>query len=314
MTGAGGLNQALTVDYTDNIDAGTATASASYAGDTNHTASDDSENFTIDPADATVTVTGYSGTYDGAAHGATGSATGVGGVDLSAGLNLGASFTDYPGGTANWTFDGGTNYDDENGSAAIVINKAAVTATAGSYNAPVDAGVHALSACVVSGPYTGSLICTNNPTGPVGPGAGYGTVTPVIAPNGNFTITLVNGSWSITYAFTGFFQPVDNLPTRNSVKAGQAIPVKFSLNGNQGLAIFEAGYPKAQNLTCGSGASIDPIEETVTAGSSTLTYDASSGRYHYVWKTDKSWANSCRRLLLKFIDGTTQSADFAFTK
>ena len=44
--------------------------------------------------------------------------------ELSAGLNLGATFTDVPGGTANWTFTGGTNYNDQNGTAAIVINKA----------------------------------------------------------------------------------------------------------------------------------------------------------------------------------------------
>ena len=70
---------------------------------------------------ATVTVSGYSGVYDGAAHGATGTATGVGGVDLSAGLNLGATFTEVPGGTATWTFSGGANYKDKTGSVVIVI-------------------------------------------------------------------------------------------------------------------------------------------------------------------------------------------------
>ncbi len=64
----------------------------------------------INKADATVTVNGYTGTYDAAPHGATGTATGVGGVDLSAGLNLGATFTDVPGGTAHWTFTGGTTH------------------------------------------------------------------------------------------------------------------------------------------------------------------------------------------------------------
>ncbi len=61
----------------------------------------------INKADATVSVTGYTGVYDGAAHGATGTATGVGGAALS-GLELGDSFTNVPGGTANWTFTGGT--------------------------------------------------------------------------------------------------------------------------------------------------------------------------------------------------------------
>ena len=40
VTGAGGLNQAVTpVTYTNNTNAGTATASATYAGDANHAAS-----------------------------------------------------------------------------------------------------------------------------------------------------------------------------------------------------------------------------------------------------------------------------------
>ena len=71
-------------------------------------------------------VTGYTGTYDGLAHGATGSATGVQGEDLS-GLDLGATFTDAPGGTATWTFDGGTNYNDQTGTVAVTIARANAT-------------------------------------------------------------------------------------------------------------------------------------------------------------------------------------------
>ena len=73
------------------------------------------------------------GVYDAAAHGATGTATGVGGVDLSAGLDLGASFTNVPGGTANWTFTGGTQLHDQSGTAAIVITKADATVTVNGY-------------------------------------------------------------------------------------------------------------------------------------------------------------------------------------
>ena len=54
----------------------------------------------------------------------------------------------------------------------------------------------------------------------------------------------------VIYNFAGFFQPVDNLPTFNSVKAGQSIPVKFSLSGDQGLNIFAAGYPKSEKIAC----------------------------------------------------------------
>jgi hypothetical protein len=118
---------------------------------------------------------------------------------------------------------------------------------------------------------------------------------------------------NVRYAFTGFFRPVDNLPTTNVVKAGQGIPVKFSLGGNQGMAIFAAGYPKAVLMTC-AGAVQDTVEETVTAGGSSLQYDATTGQYIYVWKTDKAWAGSCRQLQVKFADGTTQVANFSFTR
>jgi Predicted integral membrane proteins containing uncharacterized repeats len=118
----------------------------------------------------------------------------------------------------------------------------------------------------------------------------------------------------ISYTFTGFFQPVDNPPTRNSVKAGAAVPVRFSLNGNQGLGMMSPGYPASQQTLCDTNAPVAAIEETTTAGSSSLSYDASSGRYTYVWKTDKAWAGSCRQLILRFNDGSRHVANFNFGK
>jgi hypothetical protein len=47
VTGTGGLNQSLTVNYGNNINPGTATASATYSGDMNHTGSNASKTFTI---------------------------------------------------------------------------------------------------------------------------------------------------------------------------------------------------------------------------------------------------------------------------
>ncbi|RYF66019.1 MAG: hypothetical protein EOO39_23805, partial [Cytophagaceae bacterium] len=99
----------------------------------NYTAADATADLVISKATAIVTVSGYTGTYDGAAHGATGTATGVGSTDLSGSLNLGSSFTDAPGGTANWTFTGGTNYTDQSGSVAITINKATASVNVSGY-------------------------------------------------------------------------------------------------------------------------------------------------------------------------------------
>src|SRR5262249_20342026 len=97
--------------------AGNCTVSADQAGDGNfQPVPQVSQPFAIAKANATISVTGFAGTYDGAAHGASGSAKGIGGVGL-AGLDLGASFTDVPGGTADWTFtDASGNYNNASGS------------------------------------------------------------------------------------------------------------------------------------------------------------------------------------------------------
>ncbi len=86
----------------------------------------------INKASAQVIVSGYSGTYDALSHGATGLVVGVAGDPLAVGssLDLGPSFTNAPGGTANWTFNGGTNYLDQSGSVAISIGRRAITVTA----------------------------------------------------------------------------------------------------------------------------------------------------------------------------------------
>jgi hypothetical protein len=123
-------------------------------------------------------------------------------------------------------------------------------------------------------------------------------------------------AYSVVFGFHGFFQPVDNSPVLNVVNAGRAIPVKFDLSGDQGLSIFASGYPASTPVSCSGGSGTDVLEETLTAGNSSLTYSQGQpyGQYHYVWKTEKTWANTCRRLDLMFVDGTTRSAFFKFGK
>ena len=127
---------------------------------------------------------------------------------------------------------------------------------------------------------------------------------------GNVTSTTY--SYTIVYDFGGFLQPVDNLPTLNDINAGRAVPVKFSLSGYQGLDIFADGYPKARLVKCASTAPNDSLEETMTASTSGLTYDASTDQYNYVWKTEKAWVGSCRQLVVKLKDGTEHLASFEF--
>jgi len=142
----------------------------------------------------------------------------------------------------------------------------------------------------------------------------------VIATDNAENITEVTVEYSVIYTFFGFFRPVDNPGEFNNVvnvaKAGRAIPVKFSLSGYQGMDIFAEGYPRSRAISCDMNSELDDIEEeiTVTAGGSSLKYEATTDQYIYVWKTDKNWTGSCRRLEVKLNDGTSHFANFTFKK
>jgi len=116
------------------------------------------------------------------------------------------------------------------------------------------------------------------------------------------------------YSWTGFFEPIDN-DAVNLVKGGSAIPVKFSLDGDQGLDIFMSGYPQSIAVDCG-GAPVDSItpDETDTAGQSGLSYDPLADQYVYVWKTNKDWKSGCRQLQVMLNTGQIYSAIFKFEK
>ena len=105
---------------------------------------------------------------------------------------------------------------------------------------------------------------------------------------------------------------MDNVPAINSAKAGSAIPVKFGLGGDKGLNIFASGHPLSQKIDCNTGASLGDIKQTSNPGGSIRSYDRGNGRYNYVWKTDKAWANTCRQLVVMLTDGTTHVANFKF--
>lgn len=114
----------------------------------------------------------------------------------------------------------------------------------------------------------------------------------------------------VRYNFNGFFSPVANPPTLNAVNAGRAIPVKFDLSGDKGLNIFAAGNPYSVSLNCNTNDPGVDVTETVNAGGSSLSF--SGGQYIYVWKTQSSWAGTCRQLVITLNDGTVHTANFKF--
>jgi hypothetical protein len=124
-------------------------------------------------------------------------------------------------------------------------------------------------------------------------------------------VTDVDNTYTVDN-FSGFFQPVDSLPTLYVANAGNAFPMKFSLGLNAGLGVIQLGYPVVQLVACDNSAPLDTIEQTVTANSSSLTYEPASNQYSYVWKTNSAWAGTCRQFILRLTDGTEHRANFKF--
>src|SRR5215212_6835209 len=175
----------------------TATANYNHIGNTTITDQ-------IDKANAVITVTGFSGIYDSSAHGATGSATGVQGEDLSSLLNLGASFSNVPGGTANWTFNSGyanNNYNTASSSVAIVINSKPVTVTTSNNSKTYgDAEPNPLTTADLSGFVATDGITASFSRAPGSNAGNYHITTTLNDPGsklGNYTVTNNGATFTI---------------------------------------------------------------------------------------------------------------------
>jgi hypothetical protein len=135
-----------------------------------------------------------------------------------------------------------------------------------------------------------------------------------------------SATYSVLFAFNGFYQPIDNGGVFNKAKAGSAIPVKFSLDGaprpgtntpgdGGATSVFASGSPSVAVVACPTSTALfDSIEELATDSTSGLKYDPVADQWVYVWKTTTSLANSCRQLKVTLADGTVRTANFNFTK
>ena len=156
--------------------------------------------------------------------------------------------------------------------------------------------------------------CTSaaTPTSPVGMYA----ITCSGGAADNYDFTYVNGTLTILYVFTGFYQPIDNLPTLNSANSGQAIPLKWRIIDANGQPVTNLASVnvKATSFACPLGTTPDQLEEYV-AGSSGLL-NQGDGYYQFNWKTPKTYAQSCKTLKLDLGEGPgmERTALFQFTK
>jgi hypothetical protein len=117
-------------------------------------------------------------------------------------------------------------------------------------------------------------------------------------------------SYTVVWPFAGFFSPLANPPAVNTIDPGDSVPLRFSLGGNRSIDILASASPTVQQVDC---SSLLPLGSASTAAGA-LSYNATQDRYTFQWKTDKSWAGTCRQLTLTLSDGTLHQAIFKLVK
>ena len=243
VTGAGGLNQAVTpATYANNINAGSATAAATYAGDANHDTSTGNGGFTITKATSTTTVNcpvieTYTG---GPIEPCTATVTGVGGLNQSVTVSY-TNNTNAGTATANATYGGDANHDGNSGNAAFTIAKATPVIT---WNDPAD---------IVYGTALGAaqLNATANAAGSFSytPASGTllnaGAAQPLLAsftPNdpANYNATSKNVQINVlkaTPAFSNLSSPTITAGTATTILSGKISFGSFVPTGNVAITL-----------------------------------------------------------------------------
>jgi serine protease AprX len=140
---------------------------------------------------------------------------------------------------------------------------------------------------------------TATQTSPVG----VYTITCSGAAADNYDFTYIDGTLTILYNFTGFFQPVDNLPMLNTANSGRAIPLKWRITDAFGNPVTNLASINLTAVTfaCPLGSTSDQLEEYTTGSSGLL--NQGNGYYQFNWSTPKTYASSCKTLKLDLGEG-----------
>ena len=174
-----------------------ATDAWTFAGNSNYNATSGTSNDSIAKADAAIIVTPYSVTYDGAAHTATGTASGV---ETPTPANL-ASLLDLTGTTHTnagsyatdaWTFAGNSNYNATSGTSNDSIAKADAAIVVTPYSVTYNGAAHTATgtASGVETPTPANLASLLDLTGTTHTNAGsYATDAWTFAGNSNYNAT-----------------------------------------------------------------------------------------------------------------------------
>ena len=278
VTGVGGLSLTPTPTYSNNVDAGTAAAAYTYAGDANHNGSNDSKTFVIGKAGSTLTVScpTTAQTYTGAALAVcSAQVTGVGGLDHAVTPVTYTNNTNVGTAGASASFAGDANHEGSSNTASFEIAKAGTSVTVACPTTPQTYTGAALQPCTASA--TGAGMATPVSLSPTYTGnvnAGTATASASYAGDDNHTGSTGSSSFTISKAAStvtvtcsasvltytaSAIQPC----TAKATGAGgldQTLTVTYSANVNVGTATATATFAGDANHTGNSGSASFSIQ------------------------------------------------------
>jgi hypothetical protein len=278
IVGAPGEDLSGSLIMTKHTNVGSYTESWTFAN-ANYVAASGTNNITITKANATIVASGYNGVYDGAAHTATLTATGVLGESLS-GLVLNATPHSNAGIYSDgWTFTDSTgNYNNTSGSVISSITKANATLTLTGYVGTYDGVAHQATGSA-TGALGESLSGLNlSSTSHTNAGTYIDTVT-FTDVTGNYKNTIKNVKSTITKAnatltLTGYVGTYDGVAHQATGSATGALGESLS-----GLNLSSTSHTNA-------GTYID-----------TVTFTDVTGNYKNTIKNVKSTINKANAVI-----------------
>jgi hypothetical protein len=227
-------------------------------------------------------------TYDGSAHTATGTATGVGGLNLNASLALtGTTHTNAGTYTDTWIFhdDSTGNYADATSTVSDLIKQAPLTITANDKSIILDAALPTFNgnySGFVSGQgpgaLSGSLTCSSTTDGK---SIGTFAINCSGQTSSNYNISYKPGTLTVQYAGIGIcagdvghqiLQPI-NADGTSIFSSKSTSPAKFRVCDANGVSIGTPGVVKSFVLSqVASGTALATVNEPVDATTPDLMF------------------------------------------
>ena len=292
-TGAGGLDQSLTVGYANNTNAGTASANASFLGDANHTGSSGGTTFEIKKADSTTTVTCAAGphTYNGSAQEpCTANVTGAGDLDEELAVDY-LDNVDAGIATASAAYDGDANHNASGDSDDLHDRPGDIDDDRDVRGWPAHVHRFAMEPCSATVTGAGGLSLTPTPGYSNNTNAGTATASYAYAGDTNHTGSSDSKSFTIAKASSTttvscpagphVYSGSPLTPCTASVSGAgslfQAVTVVHSNNTNAGTANADATYGGDAN----HNGSSDGETFTIDKASSTTTVSCGAGPFTY---------------------------------